>query len=203
MRLTRLPLVLLVLFGLVAAGCADDSELGGPTVGGALAASVGSFQYTTADLEAEVEQWAANPAFMTQVLQIPDVGAPGRRNADFVAFVLSHRVLSEQSRQMAAESTGYQPSEGEIAALLDQIDAAFPDPGTGGPLFQAYDDEFRQGLGVDFAYQQNLGTIDPSTTEPPEVTINSRYGSFEDQDRGIGRVSPPNGPLPQPFSFGL
>lgn len=201
MRLFRLPLLLLVAVGLVAAGCSDDGELGGPTIGGSLAASVGDFDYTHDDLEDEVEQWAINPAFMTQVLQIADIGAPGRRNADFVAFVLSHRTLSEQARQLA-NAVGYAPSEDEQNALLDQIDNAFLDPGTGGSLFEVYSDDFRRRLAADFAYQQNLGTIDPEAANVPAVSINPRYGSFEDQDRGIGRVNPPDGPLQPALIFG-
>lgn len=201
LRIARIPVLLLAISALLLGACADDGELGGPTFGGSLAASVGSFEYTNADLEGEVEAWAVNPNFMTQVLGIADVGREGRRSSDLVSFVLSHRVLTEQSRQLA-EATGYEPSPEEIDALVSQIDQAFVDPGTGGALFQVYDEDFRQRLGRDFAYQQNLQTVDATGVEVPEVDVNPRYGSFENQDRGVGRVNPPAGPLPQPAPSG-
>lgn len=199
MRRFRFPLFLLAVLGLLAGACAQDGELGGPDIGGSLAASIGSFDYTSAELQTEVEAWASNPAFLSQVLEIPDLGMPGRRSADVVAFVLSHRVISEQARQVAPE---LEPTEADVAALLDQLDQAFPDPETGEPLFQVYDEEFRRSLARDFIFQQNLSSIDPAAVAVPDVTINPRYGSFEDQDRGLGRVVPPSGPVPAPFSFG-
>ena len=201
LRISRLPVLLLAVGALLLGACADDGELGGPTFGGSLAASVGSFEYTSAELEGEVEEWAVNPNFMTQVLGIADIGRDGRRSADVVSFVLSHRVLTEQSRQLA-EDTGYEPSQEEVDALVSQIDQAFVDPSTGGALFQVYDEDFRQRLGRDFAYQQNLQTVDATGSEVPAVDVNPRYGSFENQDRGIGRVNPPVGPLPQPAPSG-
>lgn len=201
LRISRLPVLLVAVGALVLGACAGDGELGGPAVGGSLAASVGSFEYTTADLEREVEEWAVNPDFLTQVLGVTDIGDEGRRSADVVSFVLSHRILTEQSRQLT-EDAGYEPSQQEIDALVSQIDQAFVDPDDGGPLFQVYDEDFRQRLGRDFAYQQNLQTVDATGVEVPEVDVNPRYGSFENQDRGIGRVNPPAGPLPQPAPSG-
>jgi hypothetical protein len=194
----RLPLLVLAVFGLVAGACTDEGELGGPNVGGSLAATVGSFDYTTGDLQDEVEQWAINPLFLGQVLQIADVGVEGRRSADLVAFVLSHRVITAQARQLAA-ATGFEPTDADVVAILEQLDQAFPAPGTGGPLFQVYDDEFRRQLAVDFLFQQHLSTLDPSTLDVPEVQINPRYGSFVDEDRGLGRVVPPSGPALAPL----
>jgi hypothetical protein len=190
-------LLLLTVFGLLVGACSDDGELGGPTVGGALAARIGSFEYTSADLEAEVEKWAENPNFLAEAVGITDLGRPGRRSSALVTFVLSHRVVSEQSRLLAS-AAGYEPSPEEISALLGQVDQTFVDPSTGGPLFQVYDEEFRERLGRDFAYQQNLQVVDATTAQVPEVTINPRYGTFQNQDRGIGRVNPPDGPRPAP-----
>lgn len=192
-----MPLLLLATFGLVLGACSDDGELGGPTVGGALAARIGSFEYTSADLEDEVEQWAQSPGFLTEAVGVSDLGRPGRRSSEFVAFVLSHRVVSEQSRQLA-RAAGYEPSPEEISGLLGQVDQTFLDPGTGGPLFQGYGDDFRQRIGRDFAYQQNLQNVDAASADVAEVMINPRYGTFEDQDRGLGRVTPPEGPRPAP-----
>ena len=189
-------LVLLVVLGSAFGACSGDGELGGPSIGGTLAASVGSFEYSASELEDEVEEWASNPAFLSQVLQITDPGQPGRRSADLVAFVLSHRIISEQGRQLAGD---YEPSDEEIDALIAQIDQAFADPATGASAFQAYSEEFRRQLGADFSYQQNLSTVDPETAEVPEVAVNPRYGEFQDQDRGLGQVVTPDGPV-QPLT---
>lgn len=192
----RILLSVIAALCLLVGACADDGELGGPDFGGTLAAKVGSFEYTASELEDEVERWASNPEFMRQVLGVEDLGEPGRPSSAVVSFVLTHRVLSEQSRQLVADQGG-EPTDEEVSSLLDQIDQAFVGP-EGEPLFQGYGEEFRRRLGVDFAYQQGLQTVDASTAEVPEVEINPRYGSFENQDRGIGRVVPPDGPEPAP-----
>ena len=197
----RLSLLLLAVLGLAAGACSDDGELGGPSIGGTLAASVGSFEYTASDLEDEVEAWASNPDFLAQVLQITDVGEPGRRSADLTAFVLSHRIITEQGRQIA-EATGYEPSDQEVDALIAQIDQAFADPASGESSFQAYSEDFRRQLGRDFSYQQNLSTVDPETADVPDVAVNPRFGTFQDQDRGLGQVLTPTGPAPAPFAAG-
>ena len=198
---SRLPLILLLVAALTMGACADDGELGGPSIGGALAASVGSFEYTASDLEDEVDAWASSPDFLAEVLQITDVGEPGRRNAELVAFVLSHRIITEQARQLA-EETGYEPTEQDVDALVAQIDQSFTDPATGRSSFQRYSEEFRRQLGTDFSYQQNLSTIDPETVTVPDVSVNPRFGTFEDQDRGLGQVVTPAGPVPAPFADG-
>lgn len=188
-------LLLLAVAALLLGACADDGELGGPTVGGSLAAKIGSFEYTSAELEDEVEQWAESEAFLAQAVGIPDAGEEGRRSADLVAIVVEHRVISEQSRQLA-QQTGYEPTSDDVEAILSQLEQGFVDPATGESIFGELDPDFRRQLGRDFAYQQNLQNIDPSVVDVPEVTVNPRYGSFLDQDRGIGRVLPPAGPLP-------
>jgi hypothetical protein len=192
----RPVLILLVALGTALGACSGDGELGGPALGGTLAASVGSFQYSASDLEDEVEQWASNPAFLSQVLQITDPGQPGRRSADLVAFVLSHRIISEQGRQLAGD---YEPSDEEIDALIAQIDQAFADPATQESAFRGYSEEFRRQLGVDFSYQQNLSAVDPESVTVPEVAVNPRFGAFQDQDRGLGQVVTPDGPV-QPLT---
>ena len=197
----RLPLLLVALLGLVVAGCADDGELGGPSLGGAVAMQVGEFSYTTADLEDEVEAWAANPVFLTQVVGITDIGVEGRRSSELVTYVLSHRVLSQIGEQLASEN-GFDPTDEAIQGVIDQVDATFPDPTTGGPLFGAYSEEFRVQIGRDFVFQDNLlnpaSGLDLDAVDVPAVEVNSRYGSFEDLDRGLGQVVPPAGALPQP-----
>ncbi len=189
--LTRLPLLLLVVVGLVTAGCSDRAELGGPTVGGALAASIGSYQYTTSDLEAEIETWASDETMAQQAFGLSDLGAPGRRNADFVAAVLSFRVIAQQSRQLGA-ATGFTPAPDQVSQAVDQLKANFSN----------YDDAFLTALAEDLLYQQNLSSIDPSTVDVPDVVVNPRYGTFRDQGSGIGVVDPPSGPRPQPNPTG-
>ena len=191
-------LLLLAVLGTTLGACTDDAELGGPRLGGTAAASIGSFRYSTADLEDEVEDWASNPEFLAQVLQIEDVGSANRRPAQLVAFVLSHRVITEQAKQLA-EATGFELADGQVDQLLTEIDGSFPDPTTGEPLFGRYRDQFRRRVATDFVFQQNLANIDPSSVQVPDVAVNPRYGSFEDQDRGLGRVVPPSGPAPPPF----
>jgi hypothetical protein len=189
-------LAVAVASGSVLGACAGDAEVGGPALGGSLAAKVDGFEYTNSELEEEVEQWASNPEFLAQAVGISDLGSPGRRSAELVTFVLSHRILTEQSRELARDQD-FAPGDAEVSALVGQLDQAFQGAG-GQPLFQGYGDAFRQQLGTDFAYQQNLQTVDPETAEVPDVDVNPRYGSFEDQDRGLGRVVPPPGPLPDP-----
>ncbi len=189
--LTRLPLLVLVVIGLVAGGCSDQGELGGPTFGGALAASVGSYQYTSSDLQAEIETWASDPTMATQAFGVQELGAPGRRNAEFVAAVLSFRVVAQQSRQLGA-ATGFAPPADQVTQAVTQLKTNFPN----------YDDAFLKSLAEDLLYQQNLSSIDPSTVDVPDVVVNPRYGSFVDQGSGIGVVSPPSGPRPQPTPSG-
>lgn len=181
---------------LLLGACAGDGELGGPRLGGSAAARIGDHTVSSAELQAEVEKWASNPAFL-QLIGVADVGVPGRRSSDVVAFVLSNRIVSEQARQIAAQ-TGAEPTDAEIDALIGQIDAGFTDPGTGAPLFQLYSDEFRHELGTDLAYQSVLQNVDPATVEVPDVAVSSRYGTFVDQGGGFGQVMPPEGPLPAP-----
>lgn len=198
MRLAlRRPLLALVcVAALVLGACADDGELGGPSVGGTLAAKVGSFEYTSADLEDEVELWASNPA-MLSLLQITDLGAPGRRSAELVTFVLSNRIISEQARQIGI-AQGQQPTGDEVDEVLRQVDANFVDPSTGAQVFTLFPEDFRQQLGSDLAYQSQLGSFDPTQAVVPAVDVNPRYGTLRLDEVGFAQVDPPSGPLPAP-----
>ena len=64
------------------------------------------------------------------------------------------------------------------------------------------EEEFRVQIGRDFVFQDNLlnpaSGLDLDAVDVPAVEVNSRYGSFEDLDRGLGQVVPPAGALPQP-----
>lgn len=193
----RLPLLIVAVLGLLVSGCADDGEIGGPSVGNAVAMRVGDFTYTVADLEEEVELWASNPVFLNQVVQIGDLGTEGRRSAALVTYVLSHRVLSELGRQLAGDDLDV--SDDAVEAIVTQVDQQFPDPTTGGPLFGAYDDAFRNQIGTDFVYQDNLlgGGVDLDSADVPEVGVNPRFGEYQDLDRGLGQVIPNEGPRPQ------
>lgn len=189
-----LLLLLVVIAGFALGACSGDGELGGPNLGGSLAASIGSFEYTSADLEDEVEQWASNPDFLAQALQISEIGEAHRRPSQLVAFVLYHRVLSERGRQVA-EAQGFAPTDDQLEGLIQEVDGAIPDPATGEPLFRRYTDEFRRQLARDFAYQSQL---DPSTPAP-KIAINPRYGEYVEDGSGLGQVVPPTGPRPAPF----
>lgn len=194
-RPRRSILALVLAAALTLGACAGDGELGGPTLGGTLAAKVGSFEYTNADLEDEVENWASNGAFLS-LLQINDLGAPGRRSAELVTFVLSHRIVSEQARQVAAAS-GYEPSEAEVDDILSQVDQSFVDPSTGAQVFTLFTDEFRRKLARDLAYQSQLQSF-AGGTEVPVASVNPRYGEVNTDELGFAQVAPPEGPLPAP-----
>lgn len=213
----RLPLVAVVLLSLLAGACGDDGELGGPTVGGTPAASIGDHAVTNGDLEDEVEAWASNPAVL-QAIGLEDVGAAGRRGQDLVSFVLGYRVVSEQARLMLAEarrsaSDGEidlaelgvdgealsEPSDQEVDSILEELDRQFTTP-TGEQLFQGFDQEFRRGFARDLAYQQRLEIVLQLGIEAPDVEINPRYGTAELLQGGIAQVLPPTGPRPAPVS---
>jgi hypothetical protein len=199
----RIPLLLVALLGLFVAGCGDDGELGGPGVGGTVAMQVGSFEYTSADLETEVEAWAANPVFLSQVVGIEDIGVEGRRSSELVTYVLSHRVISEIGEQLAP-TNGFEVTDADVQQVIAQVDSSFPDQTTGGPLFGAYPEEFREKIGRDFVFQDNLldpeNGVDLDEADVPTVTVNPRYGEYQDLDRGLGQVVSPSGPAPQPGS---
>lgn len=189
-------LALLVLLAIVLGACTDDGELGGPTIGGTLAAKVGEFEYRNADLEDEVELWASNPAFLS-LLQITDLGAPGRRSSPLVTFVLSNRIVSEQARAVGA-AQGYQPSDAEIDEVLAQVDANFVDPTTGSQVFGLFPADFRRQLGADLAFQSQLQSFNPDAATVPDVQVNPKYGRVELDGLGFAQVQPPAGPLPVP-----
>ena len=211
----RLPLVAAVLLSLLAGACGDDGELGGPTVGGTPAASIGEHAVTNGDLEDEVESWASNPA-MLQAIGVQDLGVAGRRGQDLVSFVLSHRVVSEQARLMLADarqaaSDGEidltelgvdgealaEPSDEEIDSVLEELDRQFTSP-QGEQVFQGFDEEFRRQLARDLAYQERLQTVLQLGIEAPEVEVSPRYGTAQVLQGGIAQVLPPTGPRPAP-----
>lgn len=197
----RLPALLLVLSALFVGACADEGELGGPGFGGTVAAKIGDVEISSDQLQDEVELWALNPEFL-QVIGVNNPGVPGRRTTDLVAFVLSHRVLSEQAR-LLSERVGFEPTEDELDQILAAIDQQFTAPGSGGSLFQAYPDQFRRRLAADLAYQNNLQNVLGPDTDVPEVEVNPRYGVAEDVQAGIVQVRPPSGPLPAPVDLGV
>ncbi len=195
----RLPLAFLALAALLLAGCADEGEIGGPTIGGSLAVTVGDFQYTHADLEAEIEQWATDPAVPGQAFGVPEIGEPGRRSALFVSTILQFRIFSEQSRQLG-RATGFEPDPADVAQFVTELRTNFIDQATGAPLLSDYPDEFLESLAADIIYGENLNSIGAPPVDVPVVGLNPRYGTFEDTGRGLGTVNPPSGPLPQPFA---
>lgn len=191
----RIPVLLLALV-LTAGACTDPGELGGPGVGGTVAARIGDDAVTNADLQDEVEAWASNPEFLA-TLGVGDLGRPGARSTALVTFVLSHRVLTEQARQLAAQ-VGFTPDPAQIQTILDSVAANFVGP-DGSSLLDGYSEEFLQRLGEDLALQDNLGRLDPSQVSVPAVQVSPRYGDAQVVQGGIVQVVPPSGPQPAPL----
>lgn len=221
MRTIRRPRFLalpaLLALGLLAGGCAGDGELGGPTIGGTPAASIGDATVSSDELADQVEAWASNPAVL-QAIGVADVGEEGRRSFGLVSFVLSHRIVSEQARLMLAEARELaasdevdlaeagvdgealaDPSEEEIDGILQQLDQQFTGP-EGLSLFAGYSDEFRRNLARDLAYQERLQLPLQLGVEAPDVSVNPKYGTTEVLQGGIVQVVPPVGPRPAPLT---
>lgn len=221
MRTTRRPrsLVVLALFALslVAGACAGDGELGGPTIGGTPAATIGDESVSSDQLADEVEAWASNPA-MLQAIRVPEIGEEGRRASALVSFVLSHRIVSEQARAMLAEARRMaadnevdlaemgvsgealgDPAEEEIDSILEQLDQQFTSP-EGEQIFTAYPPDFRRSLAEDLAFQERLQLAVQLGVEAPEVSVNPKYGTAEVLQGGIVQVVGPVGPLPAPLT---
>lgn len=199
-RSRRFVPAILLAAALALGACSEAGELGGPSIGGTNAAVIGDYELSSADLEAEVEAWAAQPEFLRQVLQIEDPGAPGRRSVELVTFVISHRVLSERGRQIM-DQTGAEVVQADVETILQQLDANFLDINTGTPILQLYSDEFRQRLGEDFVRQTRLSEADLTTLTLPEVVVNPRYGTAEEQTFGFVQIVPPEGPRPAPLDL--
>lgn len=216
-RLRLLPALALLALSLVAGACAGDGELGGPTIGGTPAATVGDETVSTGDLSDEVEAWAANPA-MLEAIGVPEIGQEGRRATSLVSFVLSHRIVSEQARAMLAEARELaasnevdlaemgvsgealsDPSEQEVDGILQQLDQQFTSP-DGQEIFGAYPEEFRRRLATDLAYQERLQIPLQLGVEAPEVSVNPKFGTTQVLQGGIVQVVAPTGPRPAPLT---
>lgn len=221
MRTTRRPRVLLVLallsLTLLAGAGAGDGELGGPTIGGTPAATVGDEAVSNDQLADEVEAWAANPA-MLEAIGVGDIGDEGRRTAAVVTFVLSHRIVTEQARAMLVEARGLaarnevdlaemgvsgealsDPTDEEVDAILQQLDQQFTSP-EGEQVFAAYPADFRRDLARDLAFQERLQFPVQLGVEAPEVSVNPKFGTAEVLQGGIVQVVPPVGPRPAPLT---
>lgn len=221
MRTTRRPRVLVVLallsLTLLAGACAGDGELGGPTIGGTPAATVGDEAVSNDQLADEVEAWAANPA-MLEAIGVGDIGDEGRRTAAVVTFVLSHRIVTEQARAMLVEARGLaarnevdlaeigvsgealsDPTDEEVDAILQQLDQQFTSP-EGEQVFAAYPADFRRDLARDLAFQERLQFPVQLGVEAPEVSVNPKFGTAEVLQGGIVQVVPPVGPRPAPLT---
>ncbi len=221
MRTTRRPRVLLVLallsLTLLAGACAGDGELGGPTIGGTPAATVGDEAVSNDQLADEVEAWAANPA-MLEAIGVGDIGDEGRRTAAVVTFVLSHRIVTEQARAMLVEARDLaarnevdlaeigvsgealsDPTDEEVDAILQQLDQQFTSP-EGEQVFAAYPADFRRDLARDLAFQERLQFPVQLGVEAPEVSVNPKFGTAEVLQGGIVQVVPPVGPRPAPLT---
>lgn len=215
MRSTRrsrlLPAVALLALSLLAGACAGDGELGGPTIGGTPAATVGDETISSTELSDEVEAWASNPAAL-QAIGVPEAGQQGRRSFALVSFVLSHRIVTEQAEAMLGEArqraernevdlaeAGVDgealapPSDEEVEGILGQLDQQFVGP-EGLPVFAGYTEEFRRSLARDLALQERLQLPLQLGIEAPEVSVNPKYGTPEVLQGGIVQVTGPVGP---------
>lgn len=196
----RPALTLLLVLGLVAGACAGEGEVGSPRIGGALAASVGSWEYTTADLEDDVDTLASNPEFVSQAIGLPDVGEQGRRPSQLVAFTILFKARAERGRQVVGDTDGVEPpTDAQVDGLITQLDEQYPSA-EGDPLYQRFPEDFRRQFAEDFAYFDFLRQVDPSATDLPPVAVNPRYGTFVAGSDGLGTVMPPEGPAPPPFT---
>lgn len=215
---TRSPLLLLLaVLGLLGGACAGDGELGGPTIGGTPAAVIGDDELSNADLQTEVERWAANPP-MLQAIGVQGLGQEGRRPSSLVTFVLSHRIVSDQARLMLAEARRQaergeidlaeagvdgellaEPDQAQLEQILQQLDQQFTGP-EGFSLFAGFDEAFREDLARDLAYQERLQQVVQLGIEAPEVSVNPRWGQAEVLQGGLVQVSPPVGPSPAPLA---
>jgi hypothetical protein len=206
-------MLLLAVLGLLAGACSGDGELGGPAVGGTPAAVIGDHVVSNDDLAEETEQWASNPA-MLQGIGLQDIGAPGRRTTSLVAFVLSHRIVSEQARVLIADARRRadsgavdlaeagvngealaEPGEREVDAILGQLDQQFTGP-DGVSVFRSFEEGFRRKLARDLAYQDRLQVVLQLGLDAPEVSVNPRWGQAQVLQGGIVQVTPPTGPVP-------
>lgn len=216
-RSAHLPLLAVALLSLLAGACAGEGELGGPTVGGTPAASIGDHAVSNGDLEDEVEAWAANTE-MLQAIGLGDSGTAGRRSAQLTTFVLSHRVVSEQARLMLADARTQaesgaidlaelgvngealaDPTETDVERVVQQLDQQFTGP-DGRSVFAGFSEEFRRQLATDLAYQERLQLLLQAGLTAPDVEINPRYGRAEELQGGIVQVVPPAGPRPAPVA---
>jgi len=216
-RLRPLPALVLLALSLLAGACGGDGRLGGPTIGGTPAATVGDTTVSSGDLADEVEQWASNPA-MLQAIGVPEIGSEGRRASALVSFVLSHRVVSEQARTMLAEARDLaesgdvdlaeagvdgealaDPQDQEIDSILEQLDQQFTSP-EGEQVFGAYPEGFRRRLAADLAFQERLQIPLQLGVEAPAVSINPKFGTAEELQGGIVQVVGPVGPRPAPLA---
>lgn len=218
-RTTRprfLVLPALLALSLLAGACAGDGKLGGPTIGGTPAATIGDATVSSNELADEVEEWASNPAVL-QAIGVAEVGQPGRRASALVTFVLSHRIVSEQARLMLVEARDLaaddevdlaaagvdgealaDPAEAEIDGILQQLDQQFTGP-EGFSLFAGYSEDFRRTLARDLAYQERLQLPLQLGVDAPDVSVNPKYGTPEVLQGGIVQVVGPVGPRPAPL----
>lgn len=216
-RLRLLPALALLAVSLVAGACAGDGELGGPSIGGTPAATIGDETVSTGELADEVEAWAENPA-MLELIQVPAIGEEGRRATPLVSFVLSHRILSEQARAMLEEARELaasneldlaemgvsgealsDPGEQEVDAIIQQLDQQFTTP-DGQQVFSRYPEGFQRRLARDLAFQERLQVALQLGVEAPDVSVNPKFGTTEELQGGIVQVVAPEGPRPAPLT---
>lgn len=196
---SRIFVVLLAALALFAGACVDDGELGGPSVGGSFAVSVGERSLTHRDLAAMVDDWAANPDFLGDAVGITELGTPGARPADLVNFVLTFWLLAEQAEVVVPVLDPSFDLDGETAATVQGLAAQIP-------TFGDYDEDFQRQIARWDVAQRALSELvqqGPADFEVPDVEVNPRYGTAVEVGAGLRSVELPEGPRAAPAGGGL
>lgn len=184
-----LPLAVLALAGLLAAGCADDV---------APAARVGGATITAAELDAELTEWAGNAAVQDPEAPLP--AAPGAFEGGFARGLLAQRIGFVLHNQ-EFEAQGLTVDD---AMRAEVITVVFGDQATADAQLEGFSDEYAETVVEDLARQIELANVlgdDGYTAWRTEVyattdiEVSPRFGAW---DRVTATVTAPPAPLPGP-----
>lgn len=192
----RLLVVLITVVAFLGGACVDDGELGGPSIGGSAAVSIGDVQLSHGELADLVDRWAPNADFLAVAAQVSDVGTEARRPAAFVNFALNFWIRTEQGRFATAGQANL-----DVEGQIDQVISTLTQQA---PSFADYDEDFQRSVAESLVYQQALSDMVSQGVEVdlPSAEVSPRYGTIIELGRGIYGVEPPAGPREEP-SVGL